>query len=103
MSVFDGFMKIPAKTYTKELQPTYEGDWAKSDTRYRIYRKPRKYKVTLHLYNEQGDKAVETVDPTGLLTKEDLSDLVYDQINRMIDDYPEQEIDLLNSYLIIRV
>lgn len=103
MSVFNGFMKIPAKTYTKEVQPIFEGDWAKSDTRYRIFKKPRKYMVTLHLFNEQGDKAVETLEPTGLLTKDGLSDLVYEQINRMIDDYPEQEIDLLNSYLIIRV
>lgn len=103
MSVFNGFMKIPAKTYTKEPQPMYEGDWAKSDTRYRIFSKPRKYKVTLHMFNEQGDKAVETIDPTGLLTEEDLSYLVYNQINRVLDDYPEQEIDLINSYLIIRV
>lgn len=103
VNVFDGFMKVPAKTYSSKLNPEFTGDWSKSDTRYRIFNKPRKYKITMHLFNAEGDKAVETVDVKEKLDRKGLSNLVYEQINRMISEYPTEDIDLIQSYLIIRV
>ena len=101
--IFDGFMRVPAKTYQSELPAEYVGDWASSDTRYRIFSKPRKYKVTLHVKNAEGAKAVETIDVKSKISHEELSDLIYEQINRLLDEYSEEDIKLIDSGVVIRV
>lgn len=100
--IFDGFMRVPAKTYQSKLPAEYVGDWAKPDTRYRIFSKPRKYKVTLHVKNAEGAKAVETIDVKSKISHEELSDLIYEQINRLLTEYSEESINLLESEIVIR-
>ncbi len=84
----------------------YTEDWAIVRKRHKILAKPRKYTLTVYLYNTDGDHMVETIDPPkgkGLrLTQDDLSNLVYVQVNRLIKENPDQVIDLVATYINIR-
>jgi hypothetical protein len=104
MPVFKGYMRMYAKTVGTSVAKTqYTEDWADTKKRKKIMGKPRKYSITIYLYNVQGAHIVESMPLNFKGTQSVLSNLVYQQINRMMEENPYQEFDLVSSYINIRV
>lgn len=103
MRAFKGYMRMYAKTVgTKVAKTEYTEEWADPKIRKRILGKPRKYSITIYMYNDEGDHIVETVPLPCKASKDDLSMLVFDQVNRMVREHPDQTIKLTDTYINIR-
>lgn len=101
---FDGYMRMYAKTpYSKISRTQYTEDWADEHKRKKIMGKRRKYIITIYLYNTSGDHIVETTELDGKGDQEILGSVIHHEINRMMKENPEQEFDLINTYINIRV
>ena len=103
MKAFKGYMRMYAKTVgTKIAKTEYTEEWADPKIRKRILGKPRKYSITIYMYNDEGDHIVETIPLPCKATKDDLSMLVFDQVNRMVREQSDQTIKLTDTYINIR-
>lgn len=80
----------------------YAGDWANGAKRRQWMSKPRNYKMTFHLVNNAGQKAIETYDSADKIHAQDLSKVVYELGTQMAEQYPNVLIDFGNSYVVIR-
>ena len=92
-----------AKTVgTKIAKTQYTEDWADPRIRKRILGKPRKYSITIYMFNNNGEHIVETMPLAFKGSQEVLSDLVFQEVNRMVDENPDQTIKLTDTYINIR-
>lgn len=94
-----GYMKF---NLASKPNISYQGDWANGAKRQQLMSKPRKYKMTFHLVNDIGAKAVETYDSTDKIEPQDLSRVVFELGVQMAEQYPDMLIDYGNSYVVIR-
>ena len=103
MNAFKGYMRMYARTVGTQVAKTqYTEDWADPKIRKRILGKPRKYTITIYMYNVEGDHIVETMPLPVKGNKQTLSDLVFQQVNRMVSENPDQTIKLTDTYINIR-
>lgn len=103
MRAFKGYMRMYAKTVgTKIAKTQYTEDWADPRIRKRILGKPRKYSITIYMFNTNGEHIVETMPLAFKGSQEVLSDLVFQEVNRMVDENPDQTIKLTDTYINIR-
>lgn len=103
MNAFEGYMRMYAKTVgTTKPKMQYTEDWADPKIRKRILGKKRKYTITIYMYNVEGDHIVETIPLPVKGCKDTLSYLVHDQVNRMVDENPDQTMKLTDTYINIR-
>lgn len=107
--VFDGYMKIYLHDDVPERlanRATFVGQWIKSKRR-RIMKKDRKFQVTLHIMDTDGNKrGLQGMVFTNKGGQSDLSKVIFGFGNEFCDDIrkeqPDAKIDLINSYAIIR-
>ena len=107
MASFKGYMRLYAKTVGSKVSKTeYTEDWADPRKRHKILGKPRKYSLTFYLFNIEGEHMVTTIDPPkgkyARYTQEDLGELIFVQVNKLMKENPYQEFDLINSYINVR-
>lgn len=103
MNAFTGYMRMYAKTVgTRKAKTQYTEDWADTKIRKRILAKPRRYTITIYMYNTKGEHIVETIPLPIKGCKDTLSYLVHDQVNRMVDENPDQTMKLTDTYINIR-
>lgn len=93
----NGYMKLHLASHTDTPILRYAGDWAKSAKRVKLMAKPRKYKLTFHLYDTQGRKAVETYTCQQAVAPDELSSVIYELGVQMADTYPDVQIDFFNQ------
>lgn len=107
--VFSGFMKIFLHDETFEQaadRSQFTGQWVAS-RRKRIVKRDRKYQVTLHIFDMDGNKrglqGMVFSDKGG---HSDLSKVIFGFGNDFVDDirkeHPDARIDLVNSYAVVR-
>ena len=91
---------------TKIAKTEYTEEWADPRKRSKILGKPRRYILTFYLYNTSGEHMVATIDPPKnkrhKYSMDDLSNLVYEHINKLMDENPYQDFDLVSTYINIR-
>ena len=107
--VFDGFMKI----YLHDDDPDrladradFTGQWIKSK-RKRIIKRDRKFQVTLHIMDTDGHKrGLQSMVFKDKGSQGDLSKVIFGFGNEFCDDirkeHPDAQIDLINSYAVVR-
>jgi len=101
---FKGYMRMYVKTlHSKTNKVQYTEQWADNHKRSKILGKARKYSITIYLYNTSGQHIVETMPLSFKGSQETLSTLIHQEVNRMMQENPYQEFDLINSYINIRV
>lgn len=101
---YQGYMKVSANTFINdEMKAEYKGDWQNPKKRYKILNKLRSYVITIHLYNSDGDKAVDTMDPSGKLNKSQLSEVIHTHLTRMLEENKDEDLNLERSGVVIRV
>ena len=107
--VFDGYMKIYLHAEIPERlanRATFVGQWIAS-RRKRIFKRDRKFQVTLHIFDIDGHKrglqSMVFKDKGG---QGDLSKVIFGFGNDFCDDirkeHPDAKIDLINSYAVVR-
>lgn len=107
--VFDGYFKIYLHDddYKKAAdRAQFSGQWVAS-RRKRIFKRDRKFQVTLHIVDTDGHKrglqSMVFKDKGG---QGDLSKVIFGFGNDFVDDirkeYPDAKIDLVNSYAVVR-
>lgn len=107
--VFDGYFKIflHDDDYKKAAdRAQFTGQWVAS-RRKRIMKKDRKFQVTLHIMDTDGNKrGLQGMVFTNKGGQSDLSKVIFGFGNDFVDDIrkeqPDAKIDLVNSYAIIR-
>ena len=107
--VFDGYMKIYLHDDTAEQAATrtqFTGQWVAS-RRKRIVKRDRKFQVTLHIFDVDGNKrGLQGMVFTNKGGQGDLSKVIFGFGNEFVDDirreHPDAKIDLINSYAVIR-
>lgn len=107
--VFDGYMKIYLHDEIPERlanRATFVGQWIAS-RRKRIMKRDRKFQVTLHIMDTDGNKrGLQSMVFKDRGGKGDLSKVIFGFGNDFCDDirkeHPDTKIDLINSYAIIR-
>ncbi|OPH36734.1 hypothetical protein [Moraxella lacunata] len=84
-------------------EPIYElhGDWRNKYKKEKVFKKPRNTKITFHMFNQFGDKYVETQEVK--ISMDDLSRVIYAMGRQIIDENPEHEIDTFASYAVVRL
>lgn len=101
---YKGFMKVSANTFINdEMNAEYSGDWRNPKKRYKILNKLRSYAITIHLYNSDGDKAVDTMEPSGKIDKKQLSEVIHTHLTRMLEENKDEDLNLERSGVVIRV
>lgn len=103
MAKLTGYMSIQVKTYGTGIpRIIYVGDWADEHKRTKHMGKPRKYNINVHLYNYKGEYIVYNVPLTHKCDKVGLKH-IHNLITSMLDEYPEQDFDLVNSTINVSV
>lgn len=106
---FDGYFKIflHDDDYKKAAdRADFTGSWIKSK-RHRIMKKNRKFQVTLHIMDTDGNKrGLQGMVFTNKGGQSDLSKTIFGFGNEFVDDirkeHPDAKIDLINSYAVVR-
>ena len=107
--VFDGYFKIflHDDDYKKAAdRAEFKGQWVAS-RRKRIFKRDRKFQVTLHILDTDGNKrGLQSMVFKDRGGQGDLSNVIFGFGNNFVDEirkeHPDVQIDLINSYAIIR-
>lgn len=107
--VFDGFMKIYLHDDVPEQlanRATFVGQWIKSKRR-RIMKKDRKFQVTLHIMDTDGNKrGLQSMVFRDRGGQGDLSKVIFGFGNDFVDELRAGDeslmVDLVDSYAVIR-
>ena len=107
--VFDGYMKIYLHDEIPERlanRATFVGQWIKSKRR-RIMKKDRKFQVTLHIFDVDGNKrGLQSMVFKDRGGQGDLSKVIFGFGNEFVDELragdKDLKVDLVNSYAVIR-
>ena len=107
--VFQGYMKIYLHDDIPERladRADFTGQWVKSK-RKRIIKRDRKFQVTLHIMDTNGHKrGLQSMVFRDKGGQGDLSKVIFGFGNNFVDEirkeHPDVQIDLINSYAIIR-
>ena len=107
--VFNGYMKIflHDDDYKKAAdRAEFTGQWIKSKRR-RIMKKDRKFQVTLHIFDVDGNKrGLQGMVFTDKGGQGDLSKVIFGFGNRFVDELragdKDLKVDLVNSYAVVR-
>lgn len=70
-----GYMKLSLAGDVSKTE--FNGEWTDLRKRRRVFNKPRRYKFTLYLTNNNGEKAVTTVVCKDPLTRKELTNLIH--------------------------
>ncbi len=97
-----GYFKIYLASDDKP-RVEFSEDWLNEPKRVKFMQKPRKYKMTFHLFSKDGQKAVSTYNVCQRLDPKDISIIIISLVNDMVKDVDGIEIDLYKSYVVIRV
>ena len=107
--VFDGFMKIYLHDHDPDRladRAGFTGQWVKS-RRKRIMKRDRKFQVTLHIFDVDGNKrGLQGMVFTDKGGQGDLSKVIFGFGNRFVDELragdKDLKVDLVNSYAVVR-
>ena len=107
--VFDGYFKIYLHDddYKKAAdRADFTGQWIKSK-RHRIMKKDRKFQVTLHIFDTDGHKrGLQSMVFRDKGGQGDLSKVIFgfgnDFVDEIREEHPDAQIDLVNSYAVVR-
>lgn len=106
---FNGFMKLFLHDEIPDnlaSRATFTEQWTQSK-RHKILKKQRRFSIRLHILDTDGNKrGHEVFDFTGAGGQSDLSRAIFENGNRFIDELrieiPDLQVDLINSYAVVR-
>lgn len=107
--VFDGYMKLYLHDEIPERladRADFKGQWIKSK-RGRIIKRERKYQVTLHIVDTDGDKrGLQSMVFRDKGGQGELSKVIFGFGNDFVDELragdKDLKVDLVNSYAVVR-
>ena len=100
---FKGFMKLYLDADTiEELKDktTFEKHW--QTRRYKIMKKRRRYKINLYLFNNDGEKAHDSIKMLEAGSGSDLWQIIVDYAQKIITDNPDVQFDRERSCAVVR-
>ena len=104
---FSGYLRMkfldPEQPAPADMGVTRTGDWADERKKYQITKKPRKFSVNIHLFNDKGQKALSTAFMLDAGGMKELKQAITKATVDMMKENKDQVIDLYGSYAIIRV
>lgn len=90
---------------TEDLQPKmeYSGVFANPILRPQLMSKPQNYQMTFHVVTFDGEKAVITYALQSAVNSEMLKAKIKEFLVDIQQEHPDKELDLINSYVVIRL
>ncbi|WP_131667410.1 hypothetical protein [Psychrobacter pygoscelis] len=106
---FDGYMKIYLHDDIPERladRAEFTGKWLAA-TRKKIINKPRRFQVTLHIMDKDGNKrGLQTMVFKNKGGHSELSKVIFGFGNDFVDElraqFADMQVDLINSYAVVR-
>lgn len=106
---FNGFMKLFLHDEIPDnlaSRATFTEQWTQSK-RHKILKKQRRFSIRLHILDTDGNKRGHDVaDFAEVGGYHDLSKAIFQKgnelVDRILEQYPDTEIDLVNSYAVVR-
>lgn len=107
--LFSGYMKIYLHDDIPERlasRAEFTQDWRMDQKRHKIMKRDRKFQITLHIFDKDGFKrGLESMVFMSRGNHKDLSKVIFEFGNKFVDELREKDcdVDLINSYAVVRV